>query len=209
MEIIDISMQIEEGMAYYPGNPQPDIEKYREIPEDSTTESQICLGSHTGTHVDAPAHVIEDGEEVDELDLERFYGEAQVLDLSHCTENVDKEDLGEKDIRKSIVLLKTDNANQGYEEFREDFTHLTLEGVQHLIEEGVETVAIDYLSLVEFDGGEKADRAHTLANKEMTVIEGVDLREVEPGEYIFSGPPLKLPADGSPLRAILVDEESN
>lgn len=119
MKIIDVSMEIEEGMIYYPGNPQPEIEKYREIPEDSTTESKICLGSHTGTHVDAPEHISEDGETAEELELQNFYGEAQVLELTGCTENVDRKDLEELDITADIVLLKTDNSLQGYEEFRE------------------------------------------------------------------------------------------
>jgi arylformamidase len=206
MNIIDISMKIDEGMIYYPGNPQPEIEKYRERPEDSTTESRICFGSHTGTHVDAPQHVIEDGATVDELELENFYGEASVLDLTDCKEKVSRKDLEDKDIDSDIVLLKTDNSNHGYEEFREDFTYLALNGVKYLIENDVKTVGIDYLSLVEFDGGDKAVKAHELANKEMNVIEGLDLRDVEPGSYIFSGMPLKIEADGAPLRAALIEK---
>lgn len=199
-------MKIDEGMIYYPGNPQPEIEKYRERPEDSTTESRICFGSHTGTHVDAPQHVIEDGATVDELELENFYGEASVLDLTDCKEKVSRKDLEDKDIDSDIVLLKTDNSNHGYEEFREDFTYLALNGVKYLIENDVKTVGIDYLSLVEFDGGDKAVKAHELANKEMNVIEGLDLRDVEPGSYIFSGMPLKIEADGAPLRAALIEK---
>lgn len=206
MNIIDISMKIEEGMIYYPGNPQPEIKKYKERPEDSTTESRICFGSHTGTHVDAPQHVIEDGATVDELELENFYGEASVLDLTDCKEKVSRKDLEDKDIDSDIVLLKTDNSNHGYEEFREDFTYLALDGVKYLIENDVKTVGSDYLSLVEFEGGDKAVEAHELANKEMNVIEGLDLRDVEPGSYIFSGMPLKIEADGAPLRAALIEK---
>lgn len=206
MDIIDISMKIEEGMIYYPGNPQPEIEKYMERPEDSTTESRICFGSHTGTHVDAPQHVIEDGMTVDELELENFYGEASVLDLTDCKEKVSREDLEDKDLDSDIVLLKTDNSNHGYEKFREDFTYLALEGAKYLIEKGVKTVGIDYLSLVESDGGEEANDAHELANKEMNVIEGLDLRDIEPGNYIFSGMPLKMETDGAPLRAALIEK---
>lgn len=207
MKMIDISMEIEEKMIYYPSNPQPEIEKYREIPEDSTTESKVCFGSHTGTHVDAPAHVKENAETVKELELGHFYGNARVLDLTDCTEKVDRHDLESKNIEEKIVLLKTDNSVQGYEEFREDFTYLTLEGVEYLIEEGVKTVGIDYLSLVEFDGGEMAAQAHRKANEEMNVIEGLDLREAESGEYTFSGMPLKMDTDGAPMRAVLIDKD--
>ena len=153
MDTIDISLKIDEDIVCYPGNPEPVIEKYRQIPEDSTTESEIDIGSHTGTHVDAPQHIQENGETVKDLDLENFYGEAQVLNLTSCRKKVDIEDLREKDIDTDIVLLKTDNSNHQYQDFREDFTYLTLEGVEYLVQEGVKTVGIDYLSLVTFDGG--------------------------------------------------------
>lgn len=205
MKIIDVSMEISEDMICYPGNPSPEIEKYREIPEDSTTESELTFGSHTGTHVDAPSHVVEGGKSVQELELENFYGDTQVLDLTDCEEKVDAEDLEKEDISEDIVLMKTDNSSHGYEGFRKDFTYLTLEGVEHLIEQNVKTVGIDYLSLVKFEGGEKAEKVHRKANKEMKVIEGLDLRDVEPGKYTFSGTPLKIEADGAPVRAVLIE----
>ncbi|EGQ43001.1 MAG: putative metal-dependent hydrolase [Candidatus Nanosalina sp. J07AB43] len=204
MHVIDVSLSIEEDIVCYPGNPEPVIEKYRQIPEDSTTESEIDIGSHTGTHVDAPQHIQENGETVKDLDLEQFYGEAQVLNLTSCREKVDIEDLREKNIDADIVLLKTDNSNHQYQDFREDFTYLTLEGVEYLVQEGVKTVGIDYLSLVKFNGGEDATKAHEKANKEMNVIEGLDLRNVEPDTYIFSGMPIKIDTDGAPMRAVLI-----
>jgi Predicted metal-dependent hydrolase len=204
MHVIDVSLSIEEDIVCYPGNPEPVIEKYRQIPEDSTTESEIDIGSHTGTHVDAPQHIQENGETVKDLDLEQFYGEAQVLNLTSCREKVDIEDLREKNIDADIVLLKTDNSNHQYQDFREDFTYLTLEGVEYLVQEGVKTVGIDYLSLVKFNGGEDATKAHEKANKEMNVIEGLDLRNVEPATYIFSGMPIKTDTDGAPMRAVLI-----
>ena len=206
MDTIDISLKIDEDIVCYPGNPEPVIEKYRRIPEDSTTESEIDIGSHTGTHVDAPQHIQENGETVKDLDLENFYGEAQVLNLTSCRKKVDIEDLREKDIDTDIVLLKTDNSNHQYQDFREDFTYLTLEGVEYLVQEGVKTVGIDYLSLVKFDGGEDATKAHQKANKEMNVIEGLDLSNVEPDSYIFSGMPIKTDTDGAPMRAVLITE---
>ena len=206
MDIIDISMEIDEDMVCYPGNPQPEIEKYRQIPEDSTTESRICIGSHTGTHVDAPQHVEEGGETVKQLELSGFYGNAQVLDLTACKEKVDADDLKNKNIKNEIILLKTDNSKHQYQEFREDFTYLTLSGVEHLINKGVKTVGIDYLSLTKFNGDEQDHKAHRKANQEMNVIEGLDLRKAKPGDYLFSGTPIKTDTDGSPIRAVLIQD---
>jgi arylformamidase len=206
MEFIDISMKIEEGMPVYPGNPEPEIEMYREIPEDSTTESRICIGSHTGSHVDAPEHVMEDSKSVSEMELENFYGEAQVLDLTEEGREINREALEEKDIKEDIVLLKTENSEKRTKNFRENFAYLALSGVEHLIEEDVETVGIDYLSLVEFEGGEEAEKAHSKANMEMTVIEGLNLSGVEEKSYTFSGFPVNLETDGAPLRPVLISE---
>ncbi len=204
MDLIDISMKIKEDMPVYPGNPAPQIEEYRSLPEESTTESELELGSHTGTHVDAPAHVFKDGKSIAEMDLEGFYGPCQVIDLQDAGSAIGRDDLEGKSLEHGIVLLKTENSLKGYDSFREDFAHLTLDGVKYLVENGVRTVGIDYLSLVEFEGGDEAGEAHRLANQRMTVFEGLDLRDAEPGEYIFSGFPLKIEADGSPARAVLI-----
>jgi arylformamidase len=204
MRYIDITREIKEGMPVYPGNPEPEIERYREIPEDSTTESRICMGSHTGTHVDAPEHVIENAGTADEIPLERFHGECQVLGM-RGEDSVTREMLENKDIEEDIVLLRTDNSLRNFEEFDKSFVHLELEAVEYLIDRGVKTIGIDYLSLVEFDGGEEAEEAHAVANRHMTVIEGLDLEDASPGRYTFAGFPLKIAFDGSPLRAVLID----
>lgn len=207
MRYIDITRKIEEGMPVYPGNPEPDIEKYREIPGDSTTESRVCIGTHTGTHVDAPQHVMEDGDTVDEIPVERFHGRCQVLGL-RGEDSITREMLISKEIEEEIVLLKTDNSTRAFDSFDEEFVYLELEAVEYLIDEGVETVCIDYLSLVKFEGGELAEDAHRLANDKMTVIEGVDLKEVKPGRYTFAGFPVKMETDGAPLRAVLIKSQS-
>lgn len=206
MEFIDITRRIEEGMPVYPGNPDPEISRYREIPEDSTTESRISIGSHTATHVDAPMHVFEDGKAVKDMDLDGFYGDAQVLDLTGQEVAVTKESLEDKEIESPIVLLKTQNSLKDFEDFDKDFVYLSIDAAEYLIDQGVDTVAIDYLSLVAFDGGDDAKKAHQISNKEMNVIEGVDLEDIEEKKYKFSGFPIKIDADGAPLRAVLIEE---
>lgn len=206
MEIIDISMKIEEEMPVYPNNPRPSIKRYRQIPEDSTTESEIDIGSHTGTHVDAPMHVMEDGKPVSEMDLNSFYGKCRVLDLTDAGRAIEAEDLDEELLDSDIILLKTENSMKQRESFRKSFAFLTLEAARKLADNEVQTVGIDYLSLVEFEGGEKAKEAHEVANRKMTVIEGLDLDDAEAGNYKFSGFPLKMDTDGAPLRAVLIEE---
>jgi len=140
------------------------------------------------------------------MELESFYGECRVVDLTESGKAIEREDLEEKEIDAEIVLLKTENSEKHYREFREDFAHLTLEGVQYLIQQGVKTVGIDYLSLVAFEDDENAEEAHQVANRKMAVFEGLNLREVEPGKYVFSGFPLKMDTDGAPARAVLIEQ---
>jgi arylformamidase len=206
MEIIDVSMKIREDMITYPGNPSPEIQKYREIPEDSTTESRIKLGSHTGTHVDAPSHVKQNGENIDELSLYGFYGESTVLDLTKEENKISRKNLENREIDSEIILLKTKNSETSYQEFREDYIYLSLEAVEYLIDKGVKTVGIDYLSLVAFEDKPEAEKAHLKANENMNVIEGLNLKNADPGQYIFSGMPLNIEADASPIRAVLIQE---
>lgn len=195
-------MRIDEDMIVYPGNPEPEIDQYRKVPENSTTESKICIGSHTGTHVDAPMHVFEGGESVDEMNLETFYGPCQVLDVTECGKEITEANLEKHDIQAEIILLKTENSLKDYEEFREDFAHISVSGVEYLLGNDVKTLGMDYLSIADFDGGEKA---HKKAIRNMTVFEGLYLKEVETGKYTFSGFPLKLGVDGGPARAVLID----
>ncbi len=200
---IDITMRIEQGMPVYPDNPTPEIGEYRSLPEDSTAESEICLGSHTGTHVDAPSHLNRDGETADEISLDEMMGAAEVLDLTDADGHIEASDLP-SDFNESIVVLKTDNSQRGYEEFREDFTGLKLSAVKELVSSGVETVAVDYLSLTPYDGTEEDHEAHRLGVTEMNVVEGVKLTGVEPGNYRFVALPLKMSTDATPVRAVLI-----
>lgn len=202
-EVIDITMSIEQGMPVYPGNPAPEIEEYRSLPEDSTAESEICLGSHTGTHVDAPSHLNQDGETADEISLEEMMGMAEVLDMTDVDGHIEASDLP-SDLDESIVVLKTDNSQRGYEEFRENFTGLKLSAVEELVSSGVETVAVDYLSLTPYDKTEEDHEAHRLSVTEMNVVEGIRLTGVEPGSYRFVALPLKMSTDATPVRAVLI-----
>lgn len=200
---IDITMKIERSMPVYPGNPAPEIEEYRSLPEDSTAESEICLGSHTGTHVDAPSHLNRDGETADEITLDEMMGAAEVLNLTDADGHIEASDLP-PDLDDSIVVLKTDNSQKSYEAFREDFTGLKLSAVKKLVSSGVETVAVDYLSLTPYDGTEEDHEAHRLGVTEMNVVEGVRLTGVEPGNYRFAALPLKMSTDATPVRAVLI-----
>ena len=176
----------------YPGDPEVRLERVSSIADgDLANLSRLDLGVHSGTHVDAPLHFVEGGASVETLPLDVLVGPCVVvdgLDPAAVPPGVER------------VLFKTPNGRLWERaEFSEDFVALDAEAARALVERGVRLVGIDYLSI----GDEEAHQA--LLGAGMVAIEGLDLREVEPGEYRLVCAPLKLEgAEGAPARVVLL-----
>lgn len=204
MKFYDVSLPIKEDMIVYPNNPEPSIKQYSSMPKDKVNESLITFGSHTGTHVDSRLHIQNGADGVDALPLDSLYGKCRVLDLTHVEAEIHRNDLEGFQIKKGeIVLLKTRNSVRGYSEFRRDYVHVKLDAAEHLVEAGVKTLGFDYLSVKKF--GED-DEVHEALINNLTLFEGLNLADVPDGEYTFIGLPLRINCDGSPARAILVED---
>jgi arylformamidase len=201
IKIYDISIPIREKMTVYPGNPSPKISQYSSIPTNVTNESLICLGSHTGSHVDSKRHIQNTVEGTASLPLDSLYGNAKVLDLSNVENEIHKKDLEKYKIEKDdIILLKTKNS-QKYDQFTTDFVHIKMDAAQHLLNSGVKTLGFDYLSVKKYGAD---DDVHSLLINNLTLFEGLNLADVPEGEYIFAGLPLLIDCDGAPARVILI-----
>ena len=202
MKIIDISMKVDPSIIVYPGNPSPEIKRYSSIPTNVTNETRIIIGSHTGTHVDAGLHVLENGYTSDEIPLESLYGPCRVIDVTDCGDSIDRDDLVKFHIKPGeIIILKTENSRNTYAQFRKEFAHISRSGAEYLVERKVRTVGIDYLSVKKFN---EDNEVHILLISNMTVFEGLYLVNVLPGKYTFAGLPIKVSLDGAPARAILI-----
>lgn len=202
MRIIDISMEIREDMIVYPENPRPKIDQYATISNDGSNESKLTFGSHTGTHIDAPFHAKENGKSLGKIPLENFYGKCKVLDLLDVGKEIHKKDLIPYELEKDdIILLKTENSTKQYEKFREDFAHVNLDAAEYLVKKKIKTLGVDYLSVEKFNTDKGV---HDILLDNLTVFEGLCLKDVAPGEYVFVGLPLKIDGDGAPVRAILL-----
>lgn len=204
MKIFDISVDLYNGMPAFPGDPAPVIKRVLEMPRDAANVSVIDMGTHTGTHVDPPLHFVENGLPLDKIPLDHLYGDAEVLDLTHVKKAITAADL--ESATENILLLKTRNSTFWQStEFRRDYVHLDKSAAQWLIDNHVWTVAIDYLSIGSFEGGEAVHRM--LLKEGVTVVEGVNLSAVGPGRYTFACLPIKIKdGDGGPARAILIKE---
>lgn len=204
--VIDISVPNGPTQHVYPGDPPPRIEQAKAIRAgDVCNVSLLTMGSHTGTHVDAPYHFIDGGARLGEVALERMVGEALVVDLRGRAA-VDAAALESAALRTGDILLcRTDNSWRWEKaDFQRDFVYLTLDAAGLLVERGIRAVGIDYLSIEQF-GSSDFPVHHRLLGAGVFVIEGLDLRAVEPGRYTLVCLPLKFPdLDGAPARAVLL-----
>ena len=209
MEILDISRTIEPNMPLYPGTEPPAQEWHLSMEAgDPNNVSGWKLNSHTGTHVDARKHFVPDGWTMERLDLARSVGPCRVVDLTHVEGHVSRADLEAAGLAgETRVLLKTRNSFLGLmdrAEFDEGYVAVSREASEYLVEVGVATVGVDYLSVEPFEDGEFHTQ-HALLEADVVVLEGLVLSEVEPGGYFLACLPLKLAgSEGAPARAVLI-----
>jgi arylformamidase len=202
---LDVSVPLAAGIPTYPGNPAFELDPVKRLADGASSNvSRLVIGTHTGTHVDAPRHFFDEGIAVDALALDLLIGRARVIDLPRRG-GITADDLAAAGLREDLrVLLKTPNsALWNGSAFREDYTHLTEDGARYLVEQGVKVVGIDYLSVEQFKKpGAPAHRA--LLSAGTVIIEGLDLSDAEAGMYELYCLPLRVAgADGAPARVVL------
>ena len=207
VQIIDISVPVYTGMVFYPGDSGAVVEPVRRISQgDPANLSELRLGSHTGTHVDAPHHFENNGTTVDRIPLDLLIGPARVVDLTSAESLISREDLVQSGASGTErLLLKTTNSRLWAQpEFFRDYVSLADGATDFLLKEGVRLVGIDYISIERYKA-ESFHVHHALLGSGMVILEGIDLTEVEPGEYELACLPLKiLDGDGAPARAVLM-----
>jgi arylformamidase len=204
-KLLDVSVPLVAGMPAYPGNPDFELQPVKRIADGgSSNVSRLILGTHTGTHVDAPKHFIDDGLTVDALSLDLLIGRARVVEISKRG-GIGVEELAGAGLREDIrVLLKTSNSALWNDtHFHQDYTYITEEGARYLVEQGVKVIGVDYLSVEQYKkAGAPAHRA--LLSQGVVIIEGLNLSEAEPGMYEMYCLPLRVAdGDGAPARVIL------
>jgi arylformamidase len=204
MKIYDVSVPVSPGMHVYPGDPKVSVEMTAEISKgDVANVSFLKFGTHTGTHIDAPSHFIDGTMTVDQIPLNLLIGRARVVEISSVA--ITREALEEVDMAEDArVLFKTRNSYLWREpEFVRDFVHLTKDAAELLVENGIKVVGIDYLSVEKYNF-ESPEVHRILLGSGAVIIEGLNLSEVEPGDYELICLPMKIEGgDGAPARVVL------
>jgi arylformamidase len=204
MKIYDVTVPLSKELVVYPGDPHVKVNRRTKVNEDDAkwNLSRYSFSSHAGTHVDPPFHLIESGITVDKLPLELLMGRARVVEVSAAC--IDEVALEEFDFTADArVLFKTRNSYLwSQKNFVKDYVYITPGAARSLVENGIKVVGIDYLSVDKFGAAPETHMA--LLSSGTIIIEGLDLREVEPGDYEMICLPLKVKdGDGAPARVVL------
>ncbi|MCF6150767.1 MAG: cyclase family protein [Candidatus Kuenenia stuttgartiensis] len=205
MTFHDVTLPISNSMITWPSDPAVSITGTSLISRgDFCNLSELQIGSHCGTHIDAPSHFLENGRTIDQLAIENLIGEATVFEFKN-KENIDVSDITQlrfDNVKR--VLFKTVNSSYWkLSAFKKDFVYLTKDAAQYLVDKRIRLVGVDYLSVEKF-GSQQAETHHILLRNDVIILEGLDLSTVEPGRYELIALPLKIKdGDGSPARVIL------
>lgn len=206
MRIYDITTAIGPDMAVYKNKPEkrPVFTVTSDFQTGSSHETRIQMDVHTGTHIDAPLHMIEGGETTDILNLESLVRDCVVIDLTHLnTAAIQAQDLAGADISTDdFILLKTRNSFSDTFDF--EFVYVTEDAARWLADKGVAGVGVDALGI------ERSQPTHPthkiLFNHGVRIIEGLRLADVPAGRYQMVAAPLKLVGvDAAPARVFLIE----
>lgn len=188
MEIYDISRELFSAKVY-PGDPIPLHEKVLSLEDgDLCNLSRIEMGSHNSTHLDAPSHFVRNGRSVENVELHKCIGKCQVISRQGYVSVEDVVQIMDSGCRKLLIKGEIE---------------LGVDTARAIAESGM-----DLLGVEGFTVGNPATSAtihRLLLEKEVVIVEALNLREIQDGEYFFFTAPLKLAGlDGSPCRAILI-----
>lgn len=209
--LIDVSLEIGPDLLVWPGNPEVTVSPTSRISQGGTSNvSELRLGTHTGTHVDPPAHFLEDGTTAESLPPDVMIGEATVADLRGFPDPIGPDQLGDLSLAGGVtrLLLRTDNSELWripLRTFPDAYVALSPEGARWVVDHGIRLIGIDFLS-IEARGAPGHPTHRILLEAGVVILEGLDLSEVEPGEYTLACLPLKITGgDGAPARALLLE----
>jgi len=216
MKIYDITLPISPDMAVWPGDPSVKIQQLSSIENgEEANVSQIRMSVHTGTHIDAPKHFLQEAGSIDKLPLEKLMGEALVLRIDDKVDVIDEKTLKnlpnvDNLVNCKKVLFKTRNSqywDENKTRFNENYVGLNTSAAAFLAELNLDLIGVDYLSIAAYADSEAPHKI--LLGKGIILLEGINLQSVPPGIYHLICLPLPIvDSDGSPARAILTKRDS-
>ncbi len=215
---VDLTHTLHNGMPVYPGDPSPTFEPYATLAKNGVNLTKMTLGSHTGTHLDAPRHFIENGLGIDEIPPAKLIGESYVADLSSKSigTGINAQDLRQKLEGRiagdDIVICYTGcSEHWGDESVSRNYTYLTGDAANYLVSKKVRAVGIDFLSVEKFKAPEPVAHKILLSNG-IFIIESLSnaVKQFVESRILLVCTPIKLlNGDGAPARVIAIPIRSS
>ena len=207
MKIVDISWPISEQMTQYKNKHAVHIEATKTFETDKVRETAVHMNLHSGTHIEASAHFLQNGITTEKIDLTQCCGRCQVVDLTFAEDSITDEHLSLLPIEgQSIVLLKTTNSElHNIAPFDPNFVYLSASGAEYLAEKKVRAIGFDYVGIERSQQEYATHRILMMHN--IAIIEGLRLDMVHAGNYVFMCLPLAFVGlEAAPARAVLIQD---
>ena len=152
---IDVSIPLRNAMVHWPGDSPFEISPVRDIEQgDTVTLSRVTMGSHSGTHIDAPKHFIRNGVDISMMPFDAMVGIARVIEI-HDPHSIKPDELINHRIRRGErILFKTRNSPNAWktDTFTKDYVFVTKEAADYLSKIKIRVVGVDYLSVGAYHG---------------------------------------------------------
>ncbi|HAF30663.1 MAG TPA: hydrolase [Bacteroidales bacterium] len=202
--IIDLTHTLKNNMTFYPGSGEPTFNKIRSIETDGYNQIELKINTHTGTHIDAPVHILPGTKSLDEFNLEKFIGPACVIDCSKVNEiGVDLLKKYESRIKNVdfILFYAGMQENWNSDQYFNEYPTLTETAVRWLANFDLKALGFDYISVDKMDDYSLINHRILLEN-EILIIENItNLDQLISKNFELNCIPLKIEnSDGAPVR---------
>ncbi|MGN0702826.1 MAG: cyclase family protein [Lentihominibacter sp.] len=214
MKVIDLTHYISEDMPVYLGTEPPKLEPANTYEKDGFKETLMTMFSHTGTHMDPPAHLFEGRTTLDEFDVSQFVGKALVIDCRDLNEGdcitIDKINAvkDKADKAEFLLFMLGWDKRWGSDDYFKDYPYIDEEVTDYIIKQKKKGVGLDVIGIDPIPDENLTIHKKLFINNEIVVIENLmNLDIVGDDLFTFCALPLKhVNGDGSPIRAIALWE---
>lgn len=198
--IIDLSIRLTNDTPAYPGDPKINITQSNEFTKNGYADHRVTMGTHTGTHIDAPAHMIEGGRTLDQFTADKFVGRGRYVLVKQSAFSM--EDVMQADISEGDIVLFNTEMSYRYTDpvYFENYPVMSEEIARYLVERKVKMVGLDTCSA---DNDPSFPIHKILLGNDVLIIENLtNVEQLSGLESTIYALPLRLNLDGAPARVI-------
>lgn len=205
MKYIDLSVDINENTPVYPGDPKTKIQQCGILDKNGYEDHYLCIGTHSGTHIDAPSHMVKNGKNLNKIPLEQFVGNGIVINID---KKFDMEIIKKAPIKKGDIVLFNTGMSKFYHQsiYYDNRPAMTEETAHYLVNKKIKMVGVDMCS-VDY---EPFSIHRILLKKNILIIENLtNLDQLDGKEFKVYAFPIKLQIDGAPARVIAAKKKND